>query len=84
MAVDMFLKIEPPVEGESVDQRHKGEIEYFRWSWGMSQSGSMHVGGGGGAGKVSVQEFSITKNIDKSSPILMHHCCNGQHFGKAT
>lgn len=83
MAVDMFLKIEG-VEGEAVDHKHGGEIDVLAWSWGMSQSGSMHTGSGGGAGKVSVQDVSFTKYIDRSSPNLMNTCCTGKHFKEAT
>ena len=50
----------------------------------MSNSGSGHVGGGSGAGKVNVQDLSLTKYIDKASPDLMKSCCNGKHFDKAT
>ena len=50
----------------------------------MSQSGSMHMGKGGGAGKVSVQDLSVTKWIDSSSHDLVRKCCNGAHFSKAT
>lgn len=82
MAVDMFLKIDA-VAGESEDSKHTGEIDVLAWSWGMSQSGTMHAGGGGGAGKVSVQDISVTKYVDKSTPELMKACCNGQHFEKA-
>ncbi len=79
MAVDMFIKIEG-VEGESQDAKHEKEIDVLAWSWGMSQSGSFHTGGGGGGGKVSVQDLSFTKYVDKSSPILMQYCCNGSHI----
>lgn len=82
MAVDMFLKIDD-VKGESVDSKHKGTIDVLAWSWGMSQSGTTHVGGGGGAGKVAVQDISLTKYVDKSSPVLMLSCCNGKHFKEA-
>lgn len=85
MAISIFLKLEdPPVEGESVVDGHKKEIDILGWSWGMTQSGSMHVATGGGSGKVSVQDIHISKRVDKASPILMKHCCSGQHFGKAT
>src|SRR5438105_952345 len=83
MAVDMFLKING-VDGESQDDKHKKEIDILAWSWGMSNSGSAHTGGGAGAGKVSVQDLSFTKYIDKSSPDLMLACCNGKHYDKAT
>lgn len=83
MAVDMFLKIEG-IDGESADEKHGKEIDVLAFSWGMSQSGSMHVGGGGGSGKVNVQDLSITKYLDKSSTVLMEKCCSGKHFPKAT
>ena len=82
MAVDMFLKIDD-VKGESRDDKHKDEVDVLAWSWGMSQSGTTHMGGGGGAGKVSVNDISITKYIDKSSPNLMLACCNGKHYKQA-
>jgi type VI secretion system secreted protein Hcp len=81
MAVDMFIKIKD-VNGEAQDDKHKDEIDVLAWSWGMSQSGTMHMGAGGGAGKVNVQDLSITKWVDKSTPTLMKLCCKGQHVGE--
>ena len=83
MAVDMFLKLEGEIEGEAQDAKHKGAIDVLAWSWGLSQSGSFHVGGGGGAGKASFQDISITKWVDKASPILMLYAANGDHFKSA-
>ncbi len=71
MAVDMFLKLDG-VNGESKDKTHIKDIDVLSWSWGMSNSGSAHVGGGAGSGKVNVQDVSVTKYIDSSSPKLMH------------
>jgi type VI secretion system secreted protein Hcp len=82
MAVDMFIKI-AGVEGESRDHKHGKTIDVLAWSWGMSNSGSAHSGGGAGAGKVSVQDLSFTKYVDKASPPLMLACCNGKHFDEA-
>ena len=79
MAVDMFIKIEG-IDGESLDKEHKGEIDVVSWSWGMSQSGSFHMGGGGGSGKVNIQDLSITKYVDSSTPNLMAHCSTGKHI----
>jgi type VI secretion system secreted protein Hcp len=79
MAMDMFIKI-GALKGESVDSKHKGVLA---WSWGMSNSGTAHVGGGMGAGKVNVQDLSFTKYIDLSTPDLMLACCNGKHFDSA-
>jgi type VI secretion system secreted protein Hcp len=79
MAVDVFLKIDG-IKGEAQDDKHKDEIDVLAWSWGISQSGTSHMGGGGGAGKVSVQDLSVTKFMDKATPNLMMYCCNGKHI----
>ncbi|NNE52590.1 MAG: type VI secretion system tube protein Hcp [Sulfitobacter sp.] len=83
MAVDMFLDITGEIGGESQDAKHKDEIDVLAWSWGMSQSGSFHVGGGGGSGKANFQDISVTKWVDKASAILMVYCANGDHFSDA-
>jgi len=82
MAVDMFLKLDD-VKGESTDDKHKDEVDVLAWSWGMSQSGTTHMGGGGGSGKVSVNDLSLTKYVDKSSPNLILATCNGKHYKQA-
>jgi len=83
MAVDMFIKI-GDVKGESRDNTYKDQIDVLAWSWGMSQSGTTHVGGAGGSGKVNVQDLSFTKYQDLSSTELLIACCNGKHFPEAT
>ena len=82
MSADMFLKIDG-IEGESADGKHEKEIDILSWSLGASNAGTMAHGGGGGAGKVSFQDLSITKRIDKSSPKLLEHCASGKHIKKA-
>jgi type VI secretion system secreted protein Hcp len=83
MALDQFMKIDA-LKGESKDKVHKDSIDVLAWSWGASNSGTAHVGGGAGAGKVNVQDLSFTKWVDKSSPDLLQACCTGKHFGSAT
>jgi len=82
MALDQFLKLEG-IDGEAVDASHADEIDVLAWSFGASQSGTTHMGPGGGAGKVSIQDLSITKWIDKSSPNLLQVCNTGKHIPKA-
>ncbi len=82
MAVDMFIKI-GDIKGESQDTAHKDEIDVLSWGWGLSQSGSMHLGSGGGAGKVNVQDLTFNKYFDKSSPNLMMACSSGKHYPEA-
>ena len=81
-AVDYFLKIEG-ADGESADEKHKGEIDVLSWSWGASQSGTMQYGGGGGAGKVQMQDFTFTMRMNKATPKLVLHCASGEHIKSA-
>jgi len=83
MAVDMFIKI-GDLKGEARDKTHKEEVDVLAWSWGVSNSGSAHVGGGVGAGKANVQDLSLTKYIDKASCDLILACCIGTHYPTAT
>lgn len=79
--VDYFLKLDG-IDGESQDDKHKGEIDIQSFSWGATQSGSFAYGGGGGAGKVSMQDFHFTMRVNKASPKLMLACATGQHIPK--
>ena len=83
MAMDMFIKLEK-IKGESIDATHKDEIDVLAWSWGMSQSGTTHMGTGAGAGKVNIQDLSFTKYVDLASVTLMQYCCQGKHMADAT
>jgi type VI secretion system secreted protein Hcp len=82
MAVDMFINIDG-IKGESKDSKHKGEIDVLAWSWGLSNSGTFHMGGGGGAGKCSMQDLSFTKYVDAGSADLQLACANGKHLKSA-
>jgi type VI secretion system secreted protein Hcp len=86
MATDAFLKIAgPDVAGESSDHAHDSWIECLSYSWGMHQPVSTASGTGGRtADRVSIQDFSIMKVLDKASPDLFLHCAKGTHFKKAT
>lgn len=82
MAVDMFLEL-GPIKGESLDKTHKEKIDVLAWSWGLSNSGSAHVGEGAGAGKANFQDISVTKWIDKSSADMLYACASGKHIPTA-
>jgi type VI secretion system secreted protein Hcp len=58
--------------------------EILAWSWGMSNSGSAHVGGGVGAGKANIQDVSVTKLLDANSVALAKAVATGQHFEAVT
>jgi type VI secretion system secreted protein Hcp len=81
--VDYFLKVDG-IDGESLDSKHKNEIDVLSFSWSESQSGTMAAAGGGGAGKVSMKDLIITSIVSKASPALMLACATGEHIKKAT
>ena len=83
MAADIFAKL-GDIKGESLDDKHKDEIEVLSYSWGVSNSGSMSHGTGGGEGKASFQDLTFTHYYDKASPVLMQYCTNGTHMKDAT
>jgi type VI secretion system secreted protein Hcp len=82
MASDIFLKIEE-IPGESQDAAHKGEIEVFSYSWGLSQTSTVG-GSGGGAGRASFQDLHFESAVTKASPLLAKFCATGEHIKKAT
>lgn len=82
MATDTFLKI-TGVTGESADAAHEDEIDVISWNWGMSQTGTTHGGRGAGGGKVSVEDITVMKFVDKATPVCIQNCCGGKHFEEA-
>ena len=83
MASDIFAKI-GDIKGESLDSKHKDEIEVLSFSWGVTNTGAKGFGGGGGEGKATFHDLSFVHNIDKASPVLMQACATGTHVKEAT
>ena len=77
----MFIKL-GDIKGEATDKEHKDEIIFLAWNWGLSNS-APPIGGGGGAGKASVQDFSFIKFTDLSTADLMKGTLDGKHFDEA-
>jgi type VI secretion system secreted protein Hcp len=69
-----FLKIDG-IDGGATDKTHKSWISVDSFSLGAHSSG-----GGGGAGKTTIQSFTITKSIDKSSPLLFLGSAGGKNY----
>jgi len=83
MATDIFAKI-GDIKGESLDSKHKDEIEVLSWSWGVQQSGTTAYGGGGGEGKANFNDFNFTHHVDKATAVLLKACATGEHIKEAT
>jgi len=72
-ATDVFLKLDG-IKGESTDAQHLDTIEIESFSWGLSNTGAHASGGGGGAGKVSMRDFTFTTRLSKATPQLLMAC----------
>jgi type VI secretion system secreted protein Hcp len=83
MATDIFAKI-GDIKGESLDSKHKDEIEVLSFSWGVANSGPTGSGGGAGAGKAIFQDLAIVHGVDKATPALLKACATGLHIKDAT
>jgi len=77
---DTFLKIDI-IDGESTDEKHEGWIEVQSFSHGIEMPVS-GIGTGRLTGASVHQDFSVVKELDKASPKLYLHCCNGQHLNQ--
>ena len=77
--VDYFLKIDG-APGESMDSKHKDEIEVLSWNFGASQSASAHGGTGSGTGKVQIQDLTVTHYFDTASTDLLKYLTTGKHI----
>jgi len=82
MPVDMFLKLDP-IKGESLDSKHKDQIDIQSYSFGASQGGGWHSGTGGGKGKVDIQDMHFTHYVDAASSALVQASTQGLHIDKA-
>lgn len=87
-SVDYFLKLDG-VEGESTDDKHKGEIEISSFSWGKSEAGvkveTLTQGGGGTSlSKATASDLSFKTHASKASPKLLTAAASGKHIKEAT
>ena len=81
MATDIFAKL-GDIKGESLDNKHKDEIEVLSWSWGVTNAVTV-AGRHPGQGEFQT-DLSFTHKIDKASPVLMQACATGVHIKEAT
>lgn len=82
--MSVFLKFDG-IDGESTDDRHKGEIEVTSWTFGMANSDTPQLGGvGARVGKVRFNNLTFVHRFDKSSPTLMMNMATGRRIPTAT
>ncbi len=79
-AADYYLQLDG-IEGEARAKGREKEMSLQAFSFGAAQAGAVgRGGGGGGAGKVSFQDISITRAVDKASPKLFLASVSGQQI----
>ena len=78
-AVKTYIKI-GDIKGESTDLKYKDWVDVLSWSWGMSQTGSRVADGRRRVIPVCVQDLTITKHFDASSPDLIMGTAMGDHY----
>ena len=83
MALDAHLKIKG-IDGESTQKGYEKQLQILSYSFDVSNSGSMAIGGGGGSGKSNFGDFHFTQYMGTSSPLLFQHCATGEHIAEAT
>jgi len=90
MAADAFLvfttDIGPKIQGESTDATYgpMGAIEIPEWGFGLSNAiASGSQSSGTGVGKAKLNQFTVTKSVDKASAALMQYVAQGLHLPEA-
>jgi type VI secretion system secreted protein Hcp len=88
MATSAYLKLvdynNVQLMGPSQVEGHANEIELIHWGWGADQV--LNIGSqtsGVGAGRITFRSLSITKYLDKTTPVLFQFCCSGKPFKDA-
>lgn len=83
---DIYIKVDG-IPGEATEEKHVGWGVALSLNWGASQPHATASAGGGARGGISRcehQDLVITKYLDKMTPPLNLHCCNGKRIPKIT
>ena len=83
-AVDAFLKL-TGIKGESIDSKHKDEIDVLSWSWGAGTDPALSTSArGAGAARPCVKDFTFTHRFDAASPLLLTSAISGNTIPEGT
>lgn len=80
---DMFLKFHD-IPGESLDEKHPGEIEIKQWEWESSANVSWERNQGGQCTHTTYGAIKVQKYVDSASAALLRCCLTGKHIRHAT
>lgn len=73
----IFLKVDG-IAGASTSEHGKGEIEVLSYNYGVSMPITHSVSEGQRThGQANVQDITISKYVDMTTPLFLQHCCKG-------
>jgi type VI protein secretion system component Hcp len=85
-ATDYFMKLhpngsDPAIKGEAVDNQYKEWIQVESFSWGAENVATIgSATSGAGAGKTKLNELTVEKAVDSTSPAIFQRLAQGRHF----
>jgi len=80
---DIFLELDG-VEGEATAVGFENQIVVASFSHGITNPATTSVGGGGSVNMPTFTDLTITKSLDKASPLLFLNCAQGKRIATAT
>ena len=86
MAATIFLDLGDTYKGPSLDKQAPGQIVCHSFSHGISNpsSAARADGNSGTVGRCSLQDMSLSKDLDQTSADIMTLCCSGKTVPTAT
>lgn len=83
--MDVIILDLPGIDGECLLKDFVGKIECLSFSHAVAMQMTSDVSNKERtSGKPNVQDFTISKYMDKASPVLNQACCEGRKIGDAT
>src|SRR5215471_12736416 len=77
----LLMKLDPAIPGTSTMDQFAQKIELLSFSHGVAMQITGDVSNTERtSGKPNHQDFTVTKYLDKSSPVLNQNCCEGKCF----
>ena len=80
----LLMKLDPVIKGTSTMDSYTEQIELLSFSHGVAMQITGDISNNERtSGKPNHQDFTITKYLDQSSPLLNEACCKGDNFKSA-
>jgi len=86
MAMNYFLKFDGVMGEVSMElpEPLSRPIRLYSWNWRAYSLSSVSSGGGSGAGKVTLEDFTFITQLDRSTPQFFRRIYRGAHIESAS